>query len=84
MRGSSQTSIAAECGGGACTPTASAERRRLCYDGLDNDCDGAIDAADPDCVLENCANGIDDDGDGKVDCDDKRDCHKAPNCARVQ
>lgn len=60
-----------------------------CRDGLDNDGDGLVDAADPQCYgprgaesplgigrLETgtCANGIDDDGDGLIDRDD-------PNCA---
>jgi len=34
-------------GGGTCTPTEPVEVS--CTDGLDNDCDGLIDAADPDC-----------------------------------
>ena len=44
-----------------------------CGDGLDNDCDGSTDAADPDCaepVLEICDNGIDDSGNGLADCAD--------------
>ena len=57
-----------------------------CADGLDNDGDGLVDAADPDCtgaddddeaapadppaVLAACANGLDDDGDGLVDAGD--------------
>jgi len=84
MYGSNFTSVYAECSNGSCTPTAPTERRRLCFDGLDNDCDGLIDADDPDCGLEICSNGMDDDGDGKVDCDDKKDCHKDPNCPHPQ
>jgi len=34
-------------GGGGCTPTESVETH--CSDGIDNDCDGLIDSADPDC-----------------------------------
>ncbi len=60
----------------------------VCDDGVDNDGDGQIDCADPDCVLfpgcqggaEDCFNGIDDDGDGLVDCDDVPDCQAAPGC----
>ena len=48
----------------------------VCDDGIDNDCDGFIDAADSDCIqppVEDCFNGIDDDGDSFVDCLDA-DC----------
>lgn len=41
-----------------------------CTNGIDDDGDGLIDGADPDCApppTENCTNGIDDDGDGLVD-----------------
>ncbi len=34
---------------GACTPTRARENGRFCRDGVDNDCDGAVDAADPGC-----------------------------------
>jgi hypothetical protein len=34
---------------GCCVPTHSKEKGPRCTDGLDNDCDGLIDAADPDC-----------------------------------
>ena len=36
-------------GGGGCVPTSSKEKGPKCSDGLDNDCDGFIDGADPDC-----------------------------------
>ncbi len=38
--------------GSTCTPTQSIETS--CTDGVDNDCDGAIDAADPDCAGPTC------------------------------
>jgi serine protease len=40
--------------GGSCTITESPETS--CSDGLDNDCDGLIDALDPDCAGGSCAN----------------------------
>ena len=46
-----------------------------CVNGLDDDGDGKVDIADPDCATypypdEYCDDGIDNDGDGLVDCDD--------------
>src|SRR5204862_1194528 len=53
-----------------------------CFDGIDNDGDGLVDCADPDCAAtcgEDCDNGIDDDGNGLVDCADP-DCFGVPPC----
>jgi hypothetical protein len=59
-----------------------------CTDGMDNDSDGLVDCADPECAgnsacltpVENCTDGIDNDGDMKVDCADP-DCAPDPACA---
>ncbi|MFQ5719133.1 MAG: S8 family serine peptidase [Acidobacteriota bacterium] len=69
----------AACQGGACTVTENPEVS--CTDGIDNDCDGLIDAADPDCqtctITESpevsCTDGIDNDCDGLIDAADP-DC----------
>jgi hypothetical protein len=53
-------------------------REQACFDEMDNDGDGRIDCADPDCrpqiacfdAPEDCGNGVDDNGDDWVDCDD--------------
>jgi hypothetical protein len=51
-----------------------------CDDGIDNDGDGLVDCADPDCAtnpvckVEICGNCIDDDGDGLVDYEDPDCC----------
>ena len=44
-------------------------KQEICDNGLDDDGDGLVDGADPDCQLvqEICDNGLDDDGDGLVD-----------------
>lgn len=54
-----------------------------CYNGIDDDGDGLIDCADPDCdCTEICDNGIDDDGDGLVDADDPDCCWFYAQCDR--
>jgi hypothetical protein len=57
------------CSGGACAGRVPAE---VCEGGLDDDCDGLVDGADPDCqpctpTPEICDNGLDDDCNGLVD-----------------
>jgi len=44
-----QNVITDACTNDICVPTATKEKGPRCSDGLDNDCDGLIDAADPDC-----------------------------------
>jgi len=57
----------------------------LCDNGADDDGDGLVDCADPECagtagcLVELCDNGADDDGDGLVDCADP-DCATAAPC----
>jgi hypothetical protein len=58
----------------------------VCGNGLDDDADGLIDCADPNCEsaevcdpAEDCSNQMDDDGDGAIDCGDG-DCATAPTC----
>ncbi len=64
--------------------------RPNCSDGLDDDGDGLIDCADPDCesswwcsVVEqresNCVDGVDNDSDGLADCEDA-DCGVLNEC----
>ncbi|MDA8165803.1 MAG: hypothetical protein M0017_12320, partial [Desulfobacteraceae bacterium] len=67
---------------GSCVP-----QPEVCTDGIDNDCDKAIDCADSDCAAdpacapssENCKDGIDNDGDGLIDCADAN-CTGTPEC----
>ena len=69
------------CPAGACvrTPVAGCPSE-VCDDLTDNDGDGAIDCADPDCEghpscrVELCNNCLDDDGDGHVDYEDADCC----------
>jgi spore coat protein A len=66
-----------DCDPNACTPDEPGTEV-TCDDGEDNDCDGLIDAADPDCQVcqptepteVSCFNGLDDDCDEAVDCSD--------------
>lgn len=59
-----------------------------CGTGLDEDCDGATDCADSDCVgspactESTCDDGLDDDADGLVDCEDA-DCASAAACVEA-
>jgi hypothetical protein len=66
---------------GGCTPSEPGAEL-TCDDGLDNDCDGLIDTADPDCPVctptepgaeLTCDDGLDNDCDGLIDGDDA-DC----------
>jgi hypothetical protein len=62
-------------------------RTEKCTNGRDDDQDGLIDCADPDCTTnpacvppaEICTNGIDDDGDSLADCADP-DCNGSNGC----
>lgn len=62
------------------TPPDAAPPREACFNQADDDGDGRVDCADPDCRrsgacfdhAEDCANGLDDNGDDHTDCDDVR------------
>ena len=45
-----QSTCGIDCEGGGCVPTSSKEKGPRCSDGIDNDCDGAVDGADLDCM----------------------------------
>lgn len=59
-----------------------------CTNGTDDDGDGLIDCADPECGADpacheaDCGNGSDDDGDTLIDCEDP-DCVRAPECPEI-
>ena len=59
-----------------------------CGNGIDDDGDGLIDCADPDCansnvcLIEICNNGVDDDGDGFIDCADV-ECQEITSCIEI-
>ncbi|MEQ1504560.1 MAG: hypothetical protein ABMB14_20140, partial [Myxococcota bacterium] len=54
-----------------------------CGDGADDDADGLVDCADPDCLcVETCDDAVDDDADGAIDCLDP-DCVGDPACASI-
>lgn len=66
-------------------------RERACFNEEDDDGDGRVDCADPDCrptvtcigFPEVCDNGVDDNGDDIVDCDDLY-CHADPLCPPLE
>jgi len=69
-----------------CDGTAGCERGLACLDGDDNDGDGVVDCADPDCATlaqcvpeSNCADHVDNDLDGAIDCIDD-DCNGVGTC----
>jgi hypothetical protein len=63
----------------------------MCNDGIDNDCDGLIDGADPDCQTcmptedpeATCNDGVDNDCDGLTDGDDP-DCGAPVDCSQIE
>lgn len=74
------------------TPPTDSGTPEQCTNGVDDDDDGLVDCADPDCAqheacqsppdsgpppAEQCTNGLDDDGDGLVDCAD-------PDCSQLE
>ena len=89
IAGHIQTIFYEVCAGGVSITTGGGGPE-ICDNGIDDDGDGLVDCADPDCCgtedcgicLEvNCDNGIDDDGDGLIDEDDP-DCFSDSPCMR--
>jgi|SRR3989344_5637749 len=94
-----QTELTWECGNGTCeTPAEDCNEcpgdcncdpediEGACTDGGDEDNDGLVDCADPNCasdpacnIPESCAGGVDEDHDGWVDCLDS-ECMSDPEC----
>jgi hypothetical protein len=75
-------------GGSGGSVTCPPGRPEDCTNGIDDDCNGRADCADPACFgnracavpgQEICNNGLDDDGDGLIDCADP-DCLGSPAC----
>jgi hypothetical protein len=68
------------CSGNGGVPQAS---ETSCFDGVDNDCDGLVDCADPGCQAQpctcelNCKDGIDNDCNGSTDCADSKCLRKS-------
>jgi hypothetical protein len=87
--------LACSCGGNPTPPPESS-----CTNGQDEDCDGLVDCADPDCANQacgagctckagnksetNCADRADNDGDMLIDCADALDCPETTPCTFVQ
>ena len=84
-----ETSCAVDCDPNACVADEPG-MEVTCDDGNDNDCDGLIDAADPDCVVcvpdetpeQSCFDGNDNDCDTLTDCTDLVDCDGVSDPAR--
>jgi len=81
-------SCAPDCDPNACSPTEPGTEV-TCNDGVDNDCDGLTDAADPDCQVcvptepteVSCLDGLDNDCDGLTDANDP-DCQGPVDCSQ--
>lgn len=76
----------------ACSPTKpDPGRKEICGNQVDDDSDGKLDCADPDCfdanycqvILEDCGDNRDNDGDGDADCKDP-DCLADARCIKLE
>lgn len=85
---------ASACGGNVRQEPGGGTGAEVCDDGEDNDHDGKVDCADPDCSgqcgtpvyaapMETCDDGVDNDHDALVDCQDP-DCASAWQCGGEQ